>query len=269
GGEITLRGVTLSGCKAELGGGIFLSSGCNLTAADTTFRRNYASKDGGAVYGDEETTMNFERCVFDANNASDSGGGIYQYAFNPGGVNLTASTFLSNFATGGLGGGIYARNVTVSGSNFTSNIAKEFGGALATFDDKGPVIDSSLFVKNKANVDGGAVRGPILDFQLAGGDQTTLLTRSVFTSNVAVRYGGGVYTSRLEVSDTVFTLNKSNRGGGIHSSRATVSDSRLLNNTAGQQGGGIFLGGLEVNLTISRVELINCTALIAGGGIFL
>src|SRR5262249_38141625 len=63
-------------------------------------------------------------------------------------------------------------------------------------------------------------------------------------------YGGAVYNqdASLEITRSVLTQNSANKGGAIHDVGTTgasgeISDSTINDNTAADDGGGIFAGG--------------------------
>lgn len=167
-GKVTMTGGTITDCKAENGGAVYMTAGTFTIVEDTTkdpatkgvIENCTATENGGAVYLGGGT-MYVNGGEINHNTAYASGGGAY---INGGNVDVSSGSVSNNTATGnggaiavnngnyemsgghvdsnksleGSGGGIYVSsedvaNVTVeilSGS-VSNNSAKQNGGALA------------------------------------------------------------------------------------------------------------------------------------------
>jgi hypothetical protein len=102
GAKMTLSGLTITGGRAENGGGI--SNEGSLTLTDIIVTDNTATSTGG--------------------------GGL----FNSGTAAITNSTFSHNLTWEGSGGGLYNfGTATISGSTFSDNLAREGGGLFRAF----------------------------------------------------------------------------------------------------------------------------------------
>ena len=98
-----------------------------MTLRDCVFARNVAYE-GGALYvvppPDQSTSPLLERCTFDRNVATQSGGAIY------------------NFDEG---------SPVITDCTFTSNSAADSGGAICSFASSNPTIENCDFTSNHEN----------------------------------------------------------------------------------------------------------------------
>jgi predicted outer membrane repeat protein len=262
----------------------------SLILNDITLRGGKSDGDGGALYTfDRPTTLNNVELT---GNIAPSGGAVA-------GVFLTVnnSTFTSNRATA-VGGAIYTPILTVSGSTFTGNKAGTGGGAIFFTQSAGAnfTITDSTFVNNSATTnDGGAIwsggiasiTGCTFDGNTADGEggairagRSLYISDSVIINNhandiggIAVEPSGEGFNSWMSVNRCNISHNTSNRraggllfGGGVQNFTASISNSTISGNTAGLQGGGIFISDAAV--TLSNVTVDGNTATDLGGGIF-
>lgn len=130
------------------GGAIYTNSPLNISA--TTFKNNFANKNGGAIMSYADATIN--GCEFNNNSSAEgNGGAIYQ---GEGKLTIDENTFTKNNAKKS-GGAIYAlENSTIKNSKYNENVAK-WGGAIFNW-DKLNISDVS-FDGNIATADGGAI----------------------------------------------------------------------------------------------------------------
>ena len=75
----------------------------NMYLKDCTVEGNYASKDGGAFYVEDESLIDLTRISLKANHADDKGGAVCIHGWK--GVQAFRSSFIGNYA--GTGGAIY------------------------------------------------------------------------------------------------------------------------------------------------------------------
>ena len=180
--------------RAKQSGGAVYFPGISLTIADTNFINNQAVLYGGAVEMTSEDVV----------------------------LNISDSVFSHNLAAGGYGGAVdenaHDTQGTITNSTFTQNQAK-YGGALNLVSYIGGNLQlTDVTVSgNTATVDGGGML-----FAAAA-----VLTRTVFTHNVAGRNGGGILAEDLVYNRT-------------RSSALSLIDSEVIWNKAGTQGGGLF-----------------------------
>lgn len=106
-----------------------------LNVSNSNFTGNSASANGGAVYNDNtglakpnDSTINFSKCIFHDNVATQFGGALY----NGGAINLSYCTLTNNKATDGHGGAVANAQgiVTVNYSTLCYNSAKISGGVI-------------------------------------------------------------------------------------------------------------------------------------------
>lgn len=146
-GEVILRGVAVTACSAEFGGGIFKQSGTLRLEAGSRLTGNSATAGGGIFSQVGSVTLAETSSV--SGNTADSGGGI----FNQGTTTIleTGSTVRDNEASTN-GGGIFMQGGTVTlqaGSSVTENTAVGVGGGGGIFRQGGQgivILDSGSSV---------------------------------------------------------------------------------------------------------------------------
>jgi predicted outer membrane repeat protein len=202
------------------GGGVFMSASFNdpsLSLVNSDFINNTAGGRGGGASVGNVMQMTVINGGFENNRAlSDKGGGLEH----------------SNF--------LIAANATVSGTQFISNSAALDGGGLYSASDI--AISSATFERNSSGGDGG---GLLIDFGGAGSS----LNSTRFISNTSQSEGGGafVFGSDLAVSGGSFSGNSALAdAGGLHAcGNVTLLNTTLISNTAQESGGGVFVGPQE------------------------
>ena len=261
------------------GGAIYNGGTGNVNLDNATFTNNTATY--GAAISHTGAKLVINKCTFNTNIASDSGGAIRT------GTNtqtiVTSSTFNGNKANTlfaavdyGYGGVLYNwGNTTMNNCNYTQNMAFE-GGALY---NKGNLnVNNGYFMNNSATSVAGAVDNAV------GG--IIYLNSCNFINNHADIYGGAIYNDNMAVYranqystvlgnctinilDCIFTnCTADDSGGAIENANGIVniSNSQLTYNTATNMGGAISNNGNGV-LTISNSTLSNNTAGNYGGAI--
>jgi len=211
------------------------TSGSNLEAS------------GAALYGGLRAKTYVQNSIFENNRALGSGevgGALYSRGGQGALTVVTASQFRNN--RGNIGGAInnLLTDLYVANSNFTGNRAEgdiAYGGAIYT--------------------DGGASEGGA---NLGQNNGVVSICQSRFEDNEARGQGGAAFlfvygnqqqnqTDRIEVRSSLFRNNRitgigsdgfDGLGGGLRSGNGTtvIEDSSFVGNTAGQQGGGLWLG---------------------------
>jgi predicted outer membrane repeat protein len=161
GGEVEVRGLTLTGGSASGDGGGLYASGADVTLDSVTVTDNYASEDGGGIYS-----------IF-------------------GSLTLIDSTITENYS-GDDGGGVYVDGeLIVSGGEISGNEAADDGGGIKVYDSlfATATISGTTIESNDAGDDGGgvAVYSPI--------DSEVTLVDSIIRRNQASDNGGGVYVT--------------------------------------------------------------------------
>ena len=189
--SITVINCHFKGNTGDNGSAINVEIGSHLDLINSTFIRNIANGNGGAIYA-ESSNITVR--------GNDSG---------------TAVIFSGNLAN--IGGAIYLNRTTAvfSGAHilFQDNSAERVGGgiysikSLLTFQSF-----STLFHGNIANSVGGAIYTAYWKIQLLGRNIT-------FTNNSANILGGAMYGLSTEIDfqgNITFSHNSAKRGGGMY-----------------------------------------------------
>ena len=228
---------------------------------------------GGAVYwnahGRTDTCCKFDGCRFLNNRATLFGGGLF----------IETSVFFINNKTTiqgniayGSGGGICINGYTLAGG-------KPFTEIIATINDKLEIIGNSA-----PNGRGGGFYCCYANTALAADNATITynIDGAVIKDNKA-GYGGGIYflDEIPAEKNVVFTVNlnygdvtgntATNDGGGIYLKGINIGNSssggktcNVSGNTA-KNGGGIFIE--NGNLKLDKVDISKNTATASGGGV--
>ena len=134
--ELELTRSEIVGNDAASGGGLNIGLS-DVTVTDTSFTRNWAYDDGGAIDVSGSSTLDLSTSEFDRNSATGSsfsrGGAIFVYGSR---LSLEDATFTDN--TSDSGGAIMLRDAgvapssaTLSDSVFEDNTARNDGGGLS------------------------------------------------------------------------------------------------------------------------------------------
>eukprot|EP00897_Mesotaenium_endlicherianum_P004760 jgi/Mesen1/4311/ME000022S03600 len=187
--HVQLSDCDLSSNRAVLGGGLLVDGDVVLMLNNTNLASNTAS--GLVLQGQTKSTV--LGCTFGDNSAAVmNGGGIL--ATEDAELSVEGTTFSSN--KGPEGGALYADAstlVTVKDSVFSYNAAEQ-GGAIAVSGTSKVTVTNATFVSNTASETGGAVS--FLGASVGG------VRASVFSKNVALVDGAGVYMKRTAVNET-------------------------------------------------------------------
>jgi hypothetical protein len=166
-----------------------------------------------------------------------------------------------------LGGGlkILRGSLTLHSSNITGNAA-ELGGGI--YNEGGALtFHSSNIISNTAERGGGVYNTFCQDPVSLG---SASLTDTAINGNIAYESGGGIYNSSastLQLVNSVISMNNADYGGGIcNLAGATLTRSTVMSNT-GAYGGGIY-NAERSDVTLSESTVNNNTAVDQGGGIF-
>ncbi len=165
-GTLTLTNTTFIHNSGSFGGAILNVAGGTLTVVNSTFTNNHARMDntvgsgaGGAIYngGGNTNTLSVTASTFFNNSAESLAGALYND--NNGSLNVINSTFSNNSAP--LGGGIYNDEITaaLSSSTFSANVATTAGGGGAIFNHGALTLANSIIANTP---DGGGCAGTAL-----------------------------------------------------------------------------------------------------------
>jgi fibronectin-binding autotransporter adhesin len=271
GGSAAISGLTVTGGKADFGGGLY-NDGGTLSLTECTVSGNSATFGGGVANVKSGTTTLADSTV-SSNSASTTGGGLVS---NSGTLELTNTTVSHNSA--GYGGGLAnltTGTATVIGGTFSGNTASNQGGGLFSngpslsltgttvsgnstpgrggglFNNGGTLeLTGATVTGNSAYTawqpsDGGGL------FNQAG---TTIATDCTISGNSTFQFGGGVCNlGTLTLTDCTISRNTvvNTTGGGINNQGiATLTNCTISGNSAGG-GGGMYI--------TNTTTLINCT----------
>ena len=247
GGTPEVSNVTIRDNDAVRGGGIYVLVGARATFRDCKVWQNTATDGGGGVFIEQDAYVTMENCDLRSNHSDGEGGGIYTLE----GVTLQINDTLLESNTATLSGGAiraFDTGVEVSGSTqFLGNASDRAGGAIIAMNGTILDMDSARFFGNQAGWDGGA-----LELVNAGMSSSNC----VFECNSAVDAGGAVFmlgSSEAFSRFDRFIGNSGNYAGavGVQDSSFEANVSLFRNNTAADNGGGLYVSGLGANATAS------------------
>ena len=195
-------------------------------------------------------------------NASDNGGAI-----NLNGGKLILSNCIFENNEGNYGGALNSNDLTeIFDCNFTGNTARNQGGAIRfSGSTLNSYIENSNFISNNAAVWGGAIQTE---------HQNMTIRDSNFTANsVNNLYGAAINNdgNDLTVYHCIFAGNfaNSNYAGSIRSVRKiTIDNSTFINNSAISGGGALYFEENAGGSIIFHSKFYNNSAGDKGGAIF-
>ncbi|NJN89684.1 MAG: hypothetical protein HC878_04450 [Leptolyngbyaceae cyanobacterium SL_5_14] len=219
--DLILENTVLKNNVGERGGAVYSGYGSSVTARNSTFENN-----DGSIANDGFSAG--------AIAAQGEGGGEPAYDSGNGFVKIENSILRNN--KGSSGGAVYTllTPLTIEGSLLEANEGTGDGGAVFTDGAGGKgninsplpdriIIRDSKIIDNKAKGQGGG-----LFLWLYGNDDEALIENSIIQGNSVTR--GGIYND--------------SKGGGIRvggsGGKVAIRDTAIANNTAQQQGGGIW-----------------------------
>ncbi|HOZ37401.1 MAG TPA: choice-of-anchor Q domain-containing protein [Anaerolineaceae bacterium] len=179
------------------------------------------------------------------------------------GFSITAGNTTGDTVQPAYGGGMFSMtgSPTLANLLFIGNTASFGGGGMANFIGSNPTLTNVFFTGNSAQFGGG-----IDNF-----NSNPTLTNVTIYGNSASNGGGiGNYvSSNPTLTNVTISGNTAYFGGGmfIESGSPTFSQVSFYDNSAADQGGGLFnaTGGLP---TLTDVIFSNNTSQDAGGGIY-
>lgn len=238
------------------GGGIF-SSGGTVTVEDSTFEKNTATDDGGAIAATQNSSLTVRNSKVLENKAADTAGGILAEKST---LEVTDSIIDGNRAS--VGGGLYISDIdapgetkedkpehTITRTEITNNTAdgQGIGGGIYLGAQKLTITDSKLTGNNTISKNGQTQGGAIVAY--SPGDFT--LDNTLIQGNTA-DVGGGIHVLSTKLRDSHIIL---------------CNNTRITGNVANQFGGGIFLDNMNnpAVLELVNASVDNNTANVAGG----
>jgi CSLREA domain-containing protein len=238
-----------------------------ITVTESRISENHSggAESGAAISNNGGGRVDVEETTFLKNHSEVDGGAIFNGA---GEVTVTGSTFAENVAKNG--GAVYNSvkdgRVTVSESSFSLNAASAHGGAIASGGTGTLTVVNSTFSKNSSGDAGGAV--------LNEDKSSATIENTSFTENSAAGEGGGMHANsagEVAITGGAFTLNKALAGGAFSiegGGQVTIDGTSVGSNRAVEQGGGILVASGAVRMVnIDVVGNIADAELEGGGGI--
>ena len=253
----------------------------NVILRNLTFVNGYSgSYNNGKYFGFNIPNLKIKDCII--SNCNQSYGGCVLSSSNAPIIdNLTYinnfghlevnhaiinNSYFANNSGQGNGGAIYAINLTVLNSKFINNrvvgLSQSYnveGGAIYT--QIGLYSENNIYESNYAQASSGAVY--VFNSNFA------ILINDTFINNSAKNYGAaslnvGIYSSNAgepncTIKGVKFINNSAiNDGGAILINPTSISDSIFENNTAGHNGGAIYVAHNGNQYRYSNFTLDNC-----------
>ncbi|WP_322744114.1 choice-of-anchor Q domain-containing protein, partial [Planktothrix mougeotii] len=258
----------------------------SLTLQNLTINNGYTSDRGGGVSTTHQGILTIDNVKFN-DNIADKGGGAIFSAFE-GNLTVNNSEFNRNKAIAGndeRGAGAIAfwgpRNITVTNSQFSENEGIN-GAAINSLNGK-LTIENSTFLNNKTTAavyDTGKTNpslrgsgGAVFADRASAKDEpsgTIRIVNSRFEGNMARGQGGAanlfagtqdniIFDSNVFINNQVLPLPGGNNGNGgavVQTSNGlnqgfTINNTAFINNTAANQGGGIWMMDAPTTITNS------------------
>lgn len=168
------------------GGAVLINGGPPSTISNSSFIGNASSSSGAGLFNMGFANPTFNNLTF-INNTSDKGGGIYN---NSGTITLNNGIFISNTATGALGGGgMYNAPSSAANVNkavFIGNTATTNGGAIYNYTSS-PIYTNVIITGNSTNGRGGGMYNTFTS--------NPKLVNVTFNGNTAVSGGSAFYNN--------------------------------------------------------------------------
>ncbi|MBR1611664.1 MAG: hypothetical protein IJ672_09345, partial [Methanobrevibacter sp.] len=260
----TIKDSNFTNNTAKLGGALNMGADSGNTILNNTiFTGNSAYEKGGAV-NLHASAVHVDDSKF-YNNTAGNGGALYV-----GGIGthnrVHESVFEGNNATG-YGAGIYwiAQAGEIRGSNFTNNSANYGGAIFFNGRSANTHVTDSIFKLNNATKNGGAIECNASNIGLYN---------ITFTSNYAGEFGGALCREAGATSghgrNNSFIENHADiSGAGIawmNVKNINIYDYKFINNTAYHSGAAIYLSYGSDNATINYSSFTGNRVLNETGG---
>ena len=254
GASLTLRNIILQNGFGSSGPGGAVWNFGTLLIQNSTLRQNGTDTvlAGGALANDTNGVMTIESSTLEANSAAD-GAAIYTRGQA---LTIVNSQLLNNLTrdNGGFyGGGAILQEinpdglVTIKGSTLEGNLSNpngSVGGALSILSGQ-LSVESSTLANNTGYGGGGAI-------YLAQGVTAAIHTSTLSDNQTLPADGSNSY-----------------QGGAILNHGTLLIDDSTIRNNRAIDGGGIYSGGQDSSLTLSRSTVMDNVVTGGGGGLLL
>jgi predicted outer membrane repeat protein len=257
---VVISGVTFAGGNTpEDGGGMLVTDTAQPLLQNVVISDNVTGGSGGGLFAHLGSSLILNDVKVISNTAGADGGGVYGESA----VTMTGGHFENNHAPALRAGGLFALgSLTLSNTRFISNSAAAEGGGLYAADLL--TLTNTQFLSNTSNTIGGGA-------YVAG---TGTLAGGLFRNNTATSDGGGLYTvGPLVLTGTQFLSNTATFGNGaglyaIGPNDSLVQNSLFQDNSAGDEGGGLFINN-AANFNVVASRILANQAANDGGGMYL
>ena len=197
--DISIQNCLITDNSANYGGGIYCSQS-NAVIIDCVISNNFGQQESGGIHCTSSSRPYIWNCIITNNQTDSRGGGIA--IFNSSQPTIDNCTIHNNDAYL-AGGGISCRSDTdIRNSDIQFNHANSGGGIDIYYADIS--IQNCLITDNTATYVGGGIRG------IYG---SATINNCTISNNQASSLGGGIYTSSIDVYQTIIC---NNLPSGVH-----------------------------------------------------
>ena len=274
--NINLNYGTVSGNKANKGGGIFVSKGDVLSekVEGNSLKASGNTAEHGAGIYVMDGKLSLANGNITDNSSTGNGGGVYvnggDFTMNDGSIKGNGRNDKDEVVTVN-GGGVYV----VGGGNFEMSDG-EIAENSSTSQGGGVYIEGGDFTMNDGSIrsnnalDGGGVYLYNGNFSLVHGE---------LNGNTASQNGGGVYVNGGDFTMTDGSIGGNGRngedevvtanGGGVYivgGGNFEMSDGEIAENSSTSLGGGVYIEGGDFTMNNGSIRSNNA---LDGGGVYL
>ena len=293
GAKFVMAGGTIQDSMVDnaLGGAVTVANGAtgelrDGTIQNTTLTNQYS---GSVMVRNADFTMTGGTITGGDASSISSSGGLMLYARDPKGETTTATMnggyITNNKAVDGAGVHVYAGNpnfddskskadFTFNGGSITNNVASESGGGIYVTWNGNVVMNNGIIKNNTAGIAGGGVatydqfvgvvKGQKVPYSRVGAPWNNWpnIYRAGFTMN------GGSIEQNKATSNGTNKLGDKGVGAGVYiaSANVTLNAGEIINNTANDQGGAVYVASVPYVLHINNALIKDNTATVIGGG---
>ena len=293
GAKFVMAGGTIQDSTVDnaLGGAVTVANGATGELRDGTIQNTTLSNQysGSVMVRNADFTMTGGTITGGDASSISSSGGLMLYARDPKGETTTATMnggyITNNKAVDGAGIHVYAGNpnfddskskadFTFNGGSITNNVASESGGGIYVTWNGNVVMNNGIIKNNTAGIAGGGVatydqfvgvvKGQKVPYSRVGAPWNNWpnIYRAGFTMN------GGSIEQNKATSNGTNQLGDKGVGAGVYiaSANVTLNAGEIINNTANDQGGAVYVASVPYVLHINNALIKDNTATVIGGG---
>lgn len=265
GTRLELEDVEISHCSNSDGGAVRVLSQASAVIVGSELHKNEAARRGGALYAADKASVIIRDSNVHSNKAGDIGGGLAAVTGST--VTLEAGcNFTSNEASSGGALSMESSSV-LSASKLTLVANRAFGG------DGGAVYASNAnlaMTHVSADSNDAAGNGGVLAGICLGIVREIRLDDFTASGNTALALGGAVYVSgcSLRMHEAAASSCSADSGGAIavDHAKAVLNRTQLIQNSAGRNGGALFLTDKSSDISCYSATVQNNVATAGNGG---